>query len=60
MLITKLIEKLERIKERDGDIEVMTTQFDGVEAYQTTVENLFIEDYDFQVGGKEKVVRLTL
>lgn len=60
MVITDLIEKLKAIENTEGDIEVMTTHFDGVEAYQTTVENLFVEDFEFTRGGKERVVKLTL
>lgn len=60
MKITALIERLENVKRRDGDIEVMINHFDGVEEFQTTVENLFVDDYTFQQGGKEKIVKLTL
>jgi hypothetical protein len=36
MKITALIERLKRIKDKNGDIEVMVTHFDGAEAFQTT------------------------
>jgi hypothetical protein len=60
MYISDLIKELSKVKAKNGDLEVMTTHFDGVEAFQTTVENLIVEDYEFLRGGKEKVVKLTL
>jgi hypothetical protein len=60
MYISDLIRELSKIKAKNGDMEVMIMHHDTVEEYQTTVENLFVEDFEFTRGGKEKVVKLTL
>ena len=62
MKIQLLLEKLKKIEEGNGNIEVVI-DYDNImgDTIRTTVENLFVEHYTFQgTDHPEKVVRLTL
>ena len=62
MKVKAIMEKLKKVLDKEGNIEVVIDYDSGMgNKLTTTVDNLFIEDYTFQ--GEEqpsKVVRLTL